>query len=286
MISPTDLQTLRECSRDEGAYETLVRIFSEMARGGAGGALSLARLLDQSTDVFVAYGPGPRYVGINHLGASLLGKTVDEVVGKTNTELMGPGAVAVDPYVEQCFVTGAKVFVLHEIPTSGGPRYFDTVYSPVLGEGGVAQVIGICRDVTDDRLRWSRAQATLETQEQSLKELSTPLLHVHTGIVFVPLIGSMDDQRASQMVEVLLQGVSEFRARVAILDITGVPNMNERVAAALITGASAVRLLGARVILTGMSPRVAQLLVALSIDLSGVATYGSLEQGFADAFAL
>jgi anti-anti-sigma regulatory factor len=128
-------------------------------------------------------------------------------------------------------------------------------------------------------------EETIIAQAMALAELSTPLLAISTQVMVMPLIGSVDARRASQVIETLLQGVAETRAHIAILDITGVPVVDTQVADALIRAAASVKLLGAQVVLTGIRPEVAQTLVGLGIDISGIITCGSLQSGIAYAIA-
>jgi rsbT co-antagonist protein RsbR len=99
----------------------------------------------------------------------------------------------------------------------------------------------------------------------------------------MPLIGTIDSGRAQQVMETLLEGVSAHQAELAILDITGVSLVDTQVAQALVRAAQAVRLLGARVMLTGIQPQIAQTLVHLGVDLSEIQTQGSLQAGIAAA---
>jgi len=101
--------------------------------------------------------------------------------------------------------------------------------------------------------------------------------------VIMPLIGSIDSARAQQVLETLLEGVVRARARTAIIDITGVPVVDTQVADALLRAARAAGLLGARVVLTGISPEVAQTLVQLGADLSRITTKATLQSAVADA---
>jgi rsbT co-antagonist protein RsbR len=126
-------------------------------------------------------------------------------------------------------------------------------------------------------------EATIHAQSAVLAELSTPLIPISDHVVAMPLIGSVDSHRAQQVLETLLQGIAASRARVAILDITGVPVVDTQVANALIQAAQAVKLLGAQVVLTGISPEVAQTLVALRTDMRGIVTRSSLQSGIAYA---
>ncbi|HEY0602683.1 MAG TPA: PAS domain S-box protein [Herpetosiphonaceae bacterium] len=150
-------------------------------------------------------------------------------------------------------------------------------------QGGVCTV----RDITQRReaeeaLRRSIVQdETIRAQAAILAELSTPLIPISDQVVVMPLIGSVDSQRAQQVLESLLQGVVATRAEIAILDITGVPVVDTQVANALIQAAQAVKLVGARVILTGIRPEVAQTLVGLDINLRDILTHSTLQSGIA-----
>jgi rsbT co-antagonist protein RsbR len=126
----------------------------------------------------------------------------------------------------------------------------------------------------------------IQVQAQALAELSTPVIALTADTLLMPLIGAIDTARAQQILETLLHGVNAQRARIAILDLTGVPLIDTQVAAVLIQAAQAVRLLGAEVILTGIRPEIAQTLVTLGVDLRGVRTLSALQQGIAYALAL
>lgn len=147
----------------------------------------------------------------------------------------------------------------------------------------------IIRDVTaqqqaEQELRILQEQV-IAAQQVALAELSTPLIPINDQVMVMPLIGTIDAQRAQQIIATLLQGIADNRAQVAILDITGVPVVDTQVANALIQAAQSVALLGAQVILTGIRPEVAQTLVGLGVDLAGILTANSLQSGIALAIA-
>jgi rsbT co-antagonist protein RsbR len=157
----------------------------------------------------------------------------------------------------------------------------------VLEDGGLVCVV---RDVTDQKhVEAERARLQneiIQTQAAMLAELSTPLIPIDSQIMVMPLIGTLDSRRAQQVIDALLTGISESHARVAIVDITGVPIVDTQVANALIRAAQSVKLLGAQVVLTGIRPEVAQTLVGLGADLSGLVTRSSLQTGIAYAMTL
>jgi DNA-binding response OmpR family regulator/anti-anti-sigma regulatory factor len=135
-----------------------------------------------------------------------------------------------------------------------------------------------------ERERAERERATLQAevikaQDIRLAELSTPLIPITDRIMVMPLIGSIDVSRAQQGLEAALQGVQTHRARVVIIDVTGVKLIDGAVASTLMSTASALRLLGAQAVITGIRPELAQTLVALGIDLSAIVTMGTLKSG-------
>ncbi len=126
-------------------------------------------------------------------------------------------------------------------------------------------------------------QSIINSQQEALADISTPLIPITDSVVIMPLIGAVDTRRAQQMMETLLHGISELHTRFAILDITGVPIVDTQVAHVLIQAAQSVRLLGGQVILTGIRPEVAQTLVGLGVNLNDLIVRGNLQSGVAYA---
>ncbi len=121
---------------------------------------------------------------------------------------------------------------------------------------------------------------------EMIQELSTPLVPIVEGVLVLPLVGTIDSQRAQQIMDVLLQGIAQERARVVILDITGVPVVDTSVANYLLQATQAVRLLGAECILVGITPEVAQTVVGLGVELAGLITRSDLQGGVEYALGL
>src|SRR5499427_8017856 len=107
----------------------------------------------------------------------------------------------------------------------------------------------------------------IREQQEAIRELSTPVLPVRERLLILPIIGMVDPLRARQLTEQLLRGIRTNRARVVVMDITGVPAMDATVANHLVQTVEASRLLGAIVIVTGLSPEIAQTLVTIGVDL-------------------
>jgi rsbT co-antagonist protein RsbR len=123
----------------------------------------------------------------------------------------------------------------------------------------------------------------IRQQQDAIRELSTPVLQVRERILILPIIGVLDEQRANQLTEQLLAGIRSHRAKVVVIDITGVPDVDSEVANHLVQAVDASRLMGASVILTGLSPEIAQTLVTIGVDLGKMNTVGDLQGGVEEA---
>ena len=120
-------------------------------------------------------------------------------------------------------------------------------------------------------------------QQEAIRELSTPVLQVREGLLILPIIGVIDSLRAKQLTEQLLRAIRTLRAKAVVVDITGVPAVDSKVANHLLQTVDAARLMGARVIVTGLSPDVAQALVYIGVDLARLRTVGDLQGGIEEA---
>jgi len=123
----------------------------------------------------------------------------------------------------------------------------------------------------------------IRQQQEAIRELSTPVLQVRERLLILPIIGVIDSQRARQLTEQLLRGIRTNRAKVVVIDITGVAAMDATVANHLVQTVEASRLLGATVIVTGLSPEIAQTLVTIGVDLGKMNTVGDLQGGIEEA---
>ena len=135
--------------------------------------------------------------------------------------------------------------------------------------------------ITTEIYQKSREEV-IARQQQELLELSTPVVELWTGILALPLIGTLDSARTQVVMESLLQAIVRTGAAIAIIDITGVPTVDTLVAQHLLKTVAAARLMGADCIISGIRPQIAQTIVHLGVDLSAVSTKATL----ADAFTL
>lgn len=125
-------------------------------------------------------------------------------------------------------------------------------------------------------------EAVIKRQQEELLELSTPVVKLWDGILALPMIGTLDSQRTQVVMESLLQRIVETGSEIAIIDITGVPTVDTLVAQHLLKTVTAIRLMGADCIISGIRPQIAQTIVHLGLDLQGVSTKANL----ADALKL
>lgn len=127
--------------------------------------------------------------------------------------------------------------------------------------------------------RESLQEQVISAQRARLAELSTPLLPITRDVMVMPLIGTMDNERAELVLSVALEGAQRHAARVVILDVTGMKDMDTHVARMLVDVATALRLLGTQALLTGIAPRIAQTLIAIGVDLTSFVTMSTLQSG-------
>jgi len=123
----------------------------------------------------------------------------------------------------------------------------------------------------------------IRQQQEAIRELSTPVLQVRDRLLILPIIGVIDPQRARQLTEQLLRGIRANRAKVVVVDITGVPAVDAAVANHLVQTVDASRLMGANVIVTGLSSEIAQTLVTIGVDLGKINAVGDLQGGIEEA---
>jgi rsbT co-antagonist protein RsbR len=141
-------------------------------------------------------------------------------------------------------------------------------------------------NVTRDLSQRKEAEERIKRQAKEILEMATVIVQVWDGIILVPLIGMLDSDRTQQLMERLLQRLTETNSPVALIDITGVPTIDTQTAKHLIETIKAVRYIGSEVVLTGVRPAIAQTLVHLGIDLSGATTRSSLTAGLRVAFEI
>jgi rsbT co-antagonist protein RsbR len=146
-------------------------------------------------------------------------------------------------------------------------------YEPAANSIAITVAVGFVRE----------RERVIREQQEAIRELSTPVLQVRERLLILPIIGLIDPLRARQLTEQLLRAVRAHRAKVVVIDITGVASLDANIANHLVLTVEAARLLGARVIVTGLSPEIANTLVNIGVDLGKMSTVGDLQGGIEEA---
>lgn len=256
----------------------------------------LNAVLENSSSVIYVKDTLGRYILINRRAEQLLRRSRTEILGRSDAELFpaqsAESAESATQRDRAIVSRGEPEDYEEQVRDADGTvRDFLTTKFPLTdASGAVTGVCGISTEITERKRaaeeRAALQQQVIEAQRAALRELSTPLIPLAEGVLAMPLIGTIDAARAAQILDTLLDGVAAQRARVAILDITGVRLVDAQVASALLNAARAVRLLGAHVILTGIRAEVAQALVHIGADLGDLTTRSTLQSGIASALKL
>lgn len=230
-----------------------------------------------------------RYLIVNPLTAIFLERSPEELIGRTEGEIF-PGKTVERwhqndaPVMKEGKCVQVEAVVHHE---DGLHTYLTTRFPIYNAAGEIYAMGGISFDITE-RNQTQAARAVWQLQvndalQQALRELSTPILPLTNDIIVMPLIGTIDNIRAQQIMDTLLEGISKHHATIAIIDITGVQAVDVQIARVLLQAALAVSLLGAQVILTGVQPQAAMALAGLGESLEGIITRSTLKDGIAYA---
>ncbi len=282
---------------DDGTPAAMVGyIFDTTAQQQASAGLELTRsTLETAADAITWFDFEGNIRYMNAAALAMYGYTADEIPHLHAADFlhsdMHPFEMWRDVFIERLRAgnTSAQHFT-YTGRRKDGSLFPIEVSVSVIRAGDEQYVCAIIRDISERQQREQETAALKEqvitAQRAALRELSTPLIPITDDTVIMPLIGALDEQRAAMIQETLLVGVSRYNARLALLDITGVAAVDTHVAQALIQAAQAVRLLGARVVITGIQPAIAQTLVHLGEDLGDLETYSTLQAGIARALRL
>jgi len=169
-------------------------------------------------------------------------------------------------------VLARSLFAKYHMDSALLTRVLDA-YEPAANAIAITVAVGFVRE----------RERVIREQQEAIRELSTPVLQVRERLLILPIIGLIDPQRARQLTEQLLRAIRANRAKVVVIDITGVAAMDANVANHLVLTVESARLLGARVVVTGLSPEIAQTLVNIGVDLGKMNTVGDLQGGIEEA---
>jgi len=187
--------------------------------------------------------------------------------------------------------TDAKSYVWKAVSFVPEDVLYATSRSQFRWTVGILAVLAVVFGFGSWRLAWGRELKRQseqlahvnQQQAEAIDALSTPLIPLHDEVVVMPLVGALDNRRMARVRTALVEGLYNSKAKVAILDITGVPPLNPQAASELLRSVRAAQLLGAQVIVTGIQPETAEGLIDLGIHLDGLITERSLQSGIARA---
>lgn len=238
-------------------------------------------ILEQMGEAFFALNCDWVFTYANQHAGKILHRTPEQLVGKNVWEEF-PEAVGSTFYhkYHEAMATGEITSFIEYYPPFD--IWYEVTATPT-SEGLSVYFHDITERKRAEEERLGLQEQVIAAQDSLLRELSTPLIPLTDQVVVMPLIGSLDTYRVQQVMETLLSGIARLQAEVAILDITGVPTVDNQVADALLRAAQAVQLLGARVVLTGIRPDIAQTLVGLGVSLGDLVTRSTLQAGIAYA---
>lgn len=169
-------------------------------------------------------------------------------------------------------VLARSLFAKYQVDLSKLNRILDA-YEPAANRIANTVAVGFVQE----------RERVIREQQEAIRELSTPVLQVRERLLILPMIGVIDPQRSRQLTEQLLRSIRTSRAKVVVIDITGVAALDSKVANHLVQTVEASGLLGATVIVTGLSPEIAQTLVTIGVDLGKMKTVGDLQGGIEEA---
>jgi rsbT co-antagonist protein RsbR len=246
----------------------------------------LLRLMVESVSDYaiLTLDPSGHVTSWNPAAQRLKGYRADEIIGQHFSRFYPPDDIQRRKPEHELKVAASEGRFEDEgwrVRKDGSRFIANVIITALRDKSGQLQGFGkITRDITQRK----QAEDVISKQALQILEMSIPVVQVWDGVVVVPLIGSLDTQRAQRLTEGLLQRIVETGSSIALLDITGVPTIDTRTAQHLIETIESVRLLGGNVVLTGIRPAIAQTLVHLGIDLKGVISRPSLASGLRYAF--
>jgi rsbT co-antagonist protein RsbR len=242
------------------------------------------KVLEQIPTPIMAVDKDLKLIFMNAAGCGLLGKKFQDIKGEYCYNLFNSQHCQTpDCRMKNVIDGGESCTKRNEVEIDGRAIPIEYTAAALKDENG--NIIGGLEYIIDitDRVR---QEQKLQEQSRTIMEISTPAIKLWDRVVILPVVGVVDSLRAHQMMNTMLNKITETLSKVIILDIQGVAAVDTAVANHLIKIAKATKLMGCKCIVSGISPAVAETLVELGIDLGDVSTNSTLQDALADAFAM
>jgi rsbT co-antagonist protein RsbR len=233
------------------------------------------------------------FLEVNTRAEKLLGYSHEQLIGKRFVDITHPEDVEVGLAALKAMLAGERRSAEFEkrYIRGDGRVVWVSLCVTTITDAGEPFFVTYIQDI-DDRKREQfalqeseRQRGVIAAQRELLRQISAPLISIADGVVAMPLVGPIDDERVRQLLEVLLAGVVARRASVVIVDVTGVTQVDAAALAELLRAARAVALLGAETVLSGVNPAMAETMVALGVDLGGLRTIGQFQDAIGHALS-
>ncbi len=272
-----DVQYSSSPIREDDRITGLVVVFQDISgrKKAEEARLRLAAIVESSDDAIISKDLNSIITTWNRGATRIFGYIPAEIVGKSVLTLFPPDRFDEEAAILARMRSGERIehFETVRVRKDGRQIHVSLTLSPIKDANN--RIIGIskiARDISE------RAHA-----EETMRALSTPVLQVRERLLILPIIGIIDPRRATQLTEQLLRSIRTHRAKAVVMDVTGVPAMDGAVANHLVRTIESARLLGATIIMTGVSGEIAQTLVTIGVDLTKLNTLGDLQGGIEEA---
>lgn len=231
--------------------------------------------------VVLVVDPEGRILDINNVA---LPEARARVIGMSALDFVSPDQrLVVRAGLDQAIRTGKPAsYEVFRVEEHGKQTWYMTDVAPLFRGGALIGLVLVNRDITDRK----RLEEQAEAASAAFRALSVPILQVWEGVVALPVIGAVDEARAAQMMERLLDEIVRSQARTAILDLTGVAEVDAATADHLLRLVRAAALLGSRCLVSGVAPRVAQTMTELALGLEVLETFATLRDALRHALEL
>lgn len=242
----------------------------------------LAAIVESTDDAIFSKSSTGIVESWNKGAEKLYGYTANEIIGKTTEFLFPTEKMDEYFYIEQQIKNGEPVILSdtqrkhkngHIIPIA-------ITISPIQNKNG--EIIGAC-SLARSIIEWKSRENMILNQQEAIRKLSIPILQLHDELLMLPIIGILDEERSRQITKHLLNAIRHKRAKMVLLDITGMPSIDAQIANLLIKTIEAAKLMGAKLIITGLSSEVSRTLINIGVDLNKISTLGDLQSGIREA---